>query len=65
MANHSNMLAGKIPWTEEPGGLIPWDRKELGTAERLTISFSTLFMSFNALSTILSHQGVKALLYEF
>jgi len=21
MANHSSILAGKIPWTEEPGGL--------------------------------------------
>ena len=21
MATHSNILAGKIPWTEEPGGL--------------------------------------------
>ena len=21
MANHSSILAGRIPWTEEPGGL--------------------------------------------
>ena len=21
MATHSNILAGKVPWTEEPGGL--------------------------------------------
>ena len=24
MATHSNILAGEIPWTEEPGGIL-WD----------------------------------------
>ena len=30
MATHSNILAWRIPWTEEPGGLkvSPWGRKE-------------------------------------
>ena len=29
MATHSSILALKIPWTEEPGGLhSPWGRKE-------------------------------------
>ena len=66
MANHSSMLAWKIPWTEEPSGLYsPWDHKESGTTEWLTLPLSTLFMSFNALSAIWSHQGVKALVYEF
>ena len=23
MATHSNILAWRIPWTEEPGGLLP------------------------------------------
>ena len=28
MANHSSILAWKIPWTEEPGGLYsPWVEK--------------------------------------
>ena len=28
MATHSSILAGKIPWTEEPGGLqsMEWQR---------------------------------------
>ena len=30
MATHSSILACKIPWTEEPGGLSTWDRKESG-----------------------------------
>ena len=34
MATHSSILAGEIPWTEEPAGL----HKELDTAERLTYS---------------------------
>ena len=27
MATHSSILAWRIPWTEEPGGLSPWDHK--------------------------------------
>ena len=31
MATHSSILALRIPWTEEPGGLqLPWGCKELG-----------------------------------
>ena len=43
MATHSSILAWRIPWTEEPGGLhtvSPWDRKESDRTERLTLSFS-------------------------
>ena len=28
MATHSNILAWRIPWTEEPGGHSPQGRKE-------------------------------------
>ena len=27
MAAHSSILACKIPWTEEPSGITPWDHK--------------------------------------
>ena len=33
MATHSSTLAWRIPWTEEPGGLSPWDHKELDITE--------------------------------
>ena len=33
MATHSSILAWRIPWTEEPGGLSPWGRKELDMTE--------------------------------
>ena len=34
MATHSGILAWRIPWTEEPGGLYsPWGHKELDTTE--------------------------------
>ena len=38
MANHSSILAWKIPWTEEPGGLgySPWTHKEWDTTEQLS-----------------------------
>ena len=36
MANHSSILAWKIPWTEKPGRLhSPWGRKESDTTEWL------------------------------
>ena len=37
MANHSSIRAWKISWTEEPGR-SPWDPKELGMTEQLTLS---------------------------
>ena len=34
MVTHSSILAWRIPWTEEPGGLYsPWGRKESDTTE--------------------------------
>ena len=34
MATHSRILAWRIPWTEEPGGLYsPWGHKELDLTE--------------------------------
>ena len=33
MATYSNILAWKIPWTEEPGGCSPWSHTELNTTK--------------------------------
>ena len=33
MATHSNILAGRIPWTEEPGSYSPWGHKESDMTE--------------------------------
>ena len=30
MATHSSILAGKIPWTEEPGGLQSMESQRVG-----------------------------------
>ena len=35
MAIHPSILAWRIPWTEEPGGLQSTGRKESDTTERL------------------------------
>ena len=35
MVTHSSILAGKIPWTEEPGSYSPWGHKESDTTQRL------------------------------
>ena len=38
-ATHSSILAWKIPWMEEPGGLhSSWSREESDTTEQLTFS---------------------------
>ena len=37
MATHSSILAWRIPWTQEPGRLQSWDRKELDTIELLSV----------------------------
>ena len=40
MASPSSVLAWRIPWTEEPGGLYsPWGRKESDALKRLTLGF--------------------------
>ena len=41
MAAHSSILAWRIPWTEEPGGLQSMGCKELDMTERLTFSLFT------------------------
>ena len=33
MAMHCSILAWRIPWTKEPGGLQSWGRKELDITE--------------------------------
>ena len=37
MAAHSCILAWRIPWTEEPGGLQSMGSKESDMTERLTL----------------------------
>ena len=37
-ATHSSILAWKIPWTEEPGGLQSMGSQESDTTERLSLS---------------------------
>ena len=44
MATHSSILAWRIPWTEEPGRLQPWDRKELDMTEQLSHTHTHCFL---------------------
>ena len=36
MATYSSISAWRIPWTEEPGGLESWGRKESDMTKKLT-----------------------------
>ena len=40
MATHSSILAWRIPWTEEPGGLQSMGLQASDTTERLTLSLT-------------------------
>ena len=42
MAIHSSILAWKIPWTEEPGGLQSMGCKESDTTEQLNTEYPLL-----------------------
>ena len=42
MASYSSVLAWRISWTEEPGGLQSMGHKELDPTERLTLSLCCL-----------------------
>ena len=46
MATLSSILAWKIPWTEEPGGLQSWGCKEFDMTERLTLLFFKVSYEF-------------------
>ena len=61
MTTHSSILAWRIPWTEEPGGLhrgklSPWGSKELDTTEQLNTHIHTHTLLSLKLST-LSHRS--------
>ena len=45
MASHSSILAWRIPWTEDPGGLHPWCRKESDMTAVFTFTSLELQMS--------------------
>ena len=42
MAPHSSILAWRIPWTEESGGLRSMGSKRVGGAEQLTLTTPTV-----------------------
>ena len=43
MATHSSILAWRIPWTEEPGGLLFTGSQESDMTERLSLLFGFLY----------------------
>ena len=44
MAAHSSILAWRIPWTEEPGGLQSIGHRELDTTEVTEHTLTTVFL---------------------
>ena len=56
-ATHSSILAWRIPWTEEPGGLQSMGRKESDRIEQLTLTLK----SENEIAKIHLFKSVKHL----
>ena len=54
MATHSSILAWRIPWTEEPGGLQSMGLQTLHTTERLTLHFVSYILNCLTFCTMLS-----------
>ena len=46
MANHSSILAWRIPWIEGPVEYSPWGYRELDRTEPLTLSLSSILSKF-------------------
>ena len=55
MATYSSILAQRIPWTEEPGGLQSMDHKELDTTK--VTEHSTADLNFLWLEELPSWQS--------
>ena len=50
LAAHPGVLAWEISWTEEPGGLHPWGRKEADTTEQLSAHTRVLSLAGTGLT---------------
>ena len=53
MATHSSILACRIPWTEEPGGLQSTESQRVGYDWATSLSLSTLSWDFQLLCLLL------------
>ena len=52
MATHSNILAWRIPWTEEPGRLQSIGLQESDMTEQLTRFLNIQYSVFHALANV-------------
>ena len=46
MATHSSILAWKISWTEEPGGLQSMGSQRVSMTERLTLTYLLCYLKY-------------------
>ena len=68
MATHSGILAWRIPWTEEPVGLLsPWVHKKLNRTKQLTIFLFTIILLFLkvCVSSLYNVKQLKEVLISF
>ena len=64
-ATHSSVLAWRIPWTEEPGGLQSVGSQESDTTERLTLVFIAVVLCFIPLVQLFSIHHLGPIVRSF
>ena len=64
MATHSSILAWRIPWTEEPGGLQSAVRKESDTTERLHFHHTGNLLQYSRLENPMGRGAWRAMVHR-
>ena len=59
MAIHSSILAWRIQWTEEPGGLQSMGCKESDMTEQLTLSLSLIYLHLYIYLIVYIYKNLK------
>ena len=63
MATHSNIIACRIPWTEEPGGLHTVHAiTESDTTEQLTHTGASIILMFSSASSLTLESQNRAII---
>ena len=62
MVIHSSILAWRIPWTGEPGGLYsPWGCKESDPTEQLTLGLPVRTFGYHKPSRVIGKQDSESI----
>ena len=64
MATHFSILAWRIPWTEEPGGLQSMGSQKVGQLSHFTFTFSNLPAVMTQIPPLVTSNSIATLLSD-